>query len=118
LAFGFTLYWEVNISANRAIIELKYYSSSLGKWTLDICHTSAHIHANLETLRKNGSLNVFVNWDKKEIIFKGKSILPQKMRNMIMRHYQIGKSYNLINCLKFLLKFPILFLWSYNNNLH
>lgn len=72
LAFGFTLYWEVNISANRAIIELKYYSSSLGKWALDICHTSAHIHANLETLRKSGSLNVFASWDKKEIIFKGK----------------------------------------------
>jgi len=32
LAYRLTFCWEVNISINRAVIELKYYSLSLDKW--------------------------------------------------------------------------------------
>ena len=90
LAYGFTLCWEVNISINRAVIELKYYSLSLGKWILDICHASAHINTNLETLCKSASLNVFANWDRREIIFRGKVCSAseiEKYNNVILSNW-------------------------------
>jgi len=38
---------------------------------LDICHTTANIRINLETLCKSASLNAFANWNEREIILKG-----------------------------------------------
>lgn len=69
LAYGFKLCWELDISAMRIVIELKWNDISLGKWVLDTTHTCVHIGVNYSGC--GVSLDLCVDWNKGEVELKG-----------------------------------------------
>lgn len=69
LAYGFKLCWELDIIAERIVIELKWNDISLGKWVLDSTHTSVHI--GVKYLGYGVSLDLSVDWHEREVRLKG-----------------------------------------------
>lgn len=69
LSYGYKVCWDLDISAERLIVELKWNDTSLGKWILDSTHTCVHI----EVLYLGVGIlsDIYAAWSEKEVTLKG-----------------------------------------------